>query len=44
MLILLPKQISKNFSDLRLFPFATCVNDTDGEPLPANISAIFEKN
>ncbi len=35
---------SSNFSDLWLFPFATCVNDTSGAPLPANISANFRKN
>ncbi len=37
------KQNNTKFSDLRLFPFATCVNDTDGEPWASNISANFRK-
>jgi hypothetical protein len=29
---------------LKIFPFATGVNDTGGAPLAANISASFKKN
>ncbi len=37
------KQNNENFSDWKFSSFATGINDTDGAPWAANISASLEK-
>jgi hypothetical protein len=38
------KQNNENFSDGKIFPFATGVNGSHGAPLAENIFANFQKN